>query len=167
MELSHNECQSITSTLTVENFEEYLIARVTVTLDCCDDNKTFIEIPDITNTSPTDDVYVDSDNNFVINPSFFENGITNGVYTVVISLFQPNGTEFCDTGCLFVDCDLKCRVYEKVKTLTTDEEKTQILMKHYSLTVGSNCSCDCGDLCTIYKSLLEDLEGIEYDCGCL
>lgn len=167
MELSHNECQSITSTLPVENFEEYVLARVQVILDCCKDNKTFLEIPDLTATAPDDDVYVDENNNFVINSSFFENGIVDGVYTVEISMFQGNGTEFSDTGCIFIDCKTKCKVYELIKTLTTKEEKTQVLMKHYSLTVGSNCSCDCSDLCLIYKSLLEDLGNVDYDCGCL
>ena len=167
MVLTNNECQSITSQLSIENFAEYVIARIEVRLNCCDDNKWFYEIPDLTATVITDKVYIDANNNFVINPSLFGGEILDGVYTIEISLYEPNGSLFGDTGCIFVDCETKCKVYELIKTLTNDEEKTQILMKHYSLTVGSNCSCDCEDLCNIYKSLLSDLGDIDYDCGCV
>jgi len=165
MKLSNNECQYLTASIEA-NLEDYITARIEVVLNCCGDSK-FFEISNINNTSPTDKVYIDGEGNFIINPSFFGGQIVDGVYTVEISLYQLNGGSFGDTGCLFVDCELKCKVYEAVQAMSTEEEQTQMLMEHYSLTVGSNCSCECDKLCAIYKSLLSKVGDIDYDCGCV
>lgn len=166
MKLINNNCSSISAQLDITDLSEYVVARIKVFLNCCNKSEYFIQIDDLQNTLPEDAVYLEG-NTFILNSEFFEDELVDSIYTIEITLYEDNGSSYGDTGCLFVDCTTKCRVYEKIKEMTDDQEKTQLLMEHYSLTVGSNCSCDCDNLCEIYNSLMSKLEGIESDCGCV
>lgn len=59
-------------------------------------------------------------------------------------------------------------------SLSNDAESAILL--HYGLTQGSNCGCNCDDLCTVYNQLLTILSVLDgtlqsgtntdADCGC-
>ena len=102
-----------------------------------------------------------------IYPAFFGlDTFLDGVYTIEIVITYDDQT-FTYTQCFFVDCNIKCVIASKI------ELDNNIHILHYALTLASNCeSCNCEDLCELYKRLVDELNSCDYsvtsiqDCNC-
>jgi len=89
----------------------------------------------------------------------------DGVYKVKVIIYKVSGTQIIESQCFFLDCHTKCQVFEVLPALT-DDEKVEILMAHYGLTMGSNCACSCEELCVLYYRLLTWLDPTKENCNC-
>lgn len=89
----------------------------------------------------------------------------DGVYTVKITFTKNNNSTFTDTSCIFIDCETRCKVAEKLNTVTTD---TNLHLLYYALTSASNCGCQCDNMCKLYEELLLELgtNSLTSNCGC-
>ena len=111
-------------------------------------------------------------------PAFF--GLTSfidGVYRISVKRFEENvGTIFIE-NCLFIDVTIKCKVaallkeiIEENKVKTGEKKSTIAHLLHYALVNGSNCGCNCAEMCDVYKELVALLDTINpeifTDCGC-
>lgn len=112
--------------------------------------------------------------------AFFEEGattLTDGIYTVTVKVTKAEDGGFTtETSCAFIDVLTKCKLSETLNAyIGTDagksEEALAMTMLHYALVNGSNCGCNCADLCAAYDKLVEMLGTLEEttiveDCGC-
>lgn len=134
------------------------------------------------NYSNTDVVDINSDFYILsgvlyIKPTLF--GLTSfvdSVYKFTISFITPTGFVKI-SNCLFVDITLKCKVATFIKDIlnestnvTNEKVGTLVHILHYSLVNGSNCGCNCAEMCEVYVELVNILTGIDpqvlEDCGC-
>lgn len=93
--------------------------------------------------------------------------IPDGIYTVtieIVNLTYNAGRDLGDarnevfTYCAFVDCELHCKVADKIDLLLKEDKDTDIHMIHYALTINSDCYCHCDDMCELYDQLIELLD---------
>lgn len=135
----------------------------------------------------TTDILLDTSNFYIvggvlyIRPQLFGTILfEDGVYKIEIRFKKPAG-HIIITNCIFVDISFKCKVATLLKALLEESgntnrtkgiEKTStaIHLLHYSLTNGSNCGCNCFELCAVFNELCILLSGIDLqitnDCGC-
>ena len=86
-----------------------------------------------------------------LNKHFFGGTLPSGVYGVEVRIYYDNGDQEVDSGCVFVDCCLKCLLAE---CLAKDPD-LQIHHMYEALTfVGSCSSCDCTSVEGLYDQLL-------------
>lgn len=125
----------------------------------------------------TADISLMLQNILQINPSFF--GLTelaNGVVKISLKIFDDTGSTFI-TNCALVDIDLACKVAALLHNILAEyesklEERPSSIahLLHYSLVNGSNCGCNCADMCKNYDALIDILTNIDptllADCGC-
>lgn len=123
------------------------------------------------NHSPDSKAFIAHDGIY-ITPAFF--GATtfrDGIYKFDLKYVQADDAGFInESNCAFIDITTKCKVASTLnKLLEEGEETTAIIhLLHYSLVNGSNCGCNCADLCKVYielASLLSDITET-IDCGC-
>lgn len=105
-----------------------------------------------------------------LNAGFFNmETLQDGIYNVKIKLTKPNGDYIEDSNCAFIDITTKCKVSRFIEgILENTVEANSIHMAHYALVNGSNCGCNCKDLCDLYKYIYK-LLGNELNinnCGC-
>lgn len=107
-----------------------------------------------------------------LKPEFFENAdnylaLPDGIYTVTIEIINNaynTGRTLGDsrnevfTYCAFIDCELHCKVADKIDLLLKEDKDTDIHMIHYALTINSDCYCHCDDMCELYDQLIELLD---------
>lgn len=105
---------------------------------------------------------------------FDESDLKDGVYKVDLKLSKED-SHITESNCAFIDITVACQVANKLKDLLDSSSKknkepvaTMIHLLHYAITNGSNCGCNCDDLCKGYKELacLLDNTKITTDCGC-
>lgn len=110
-------------------------------------------------------------------PAFF--GLTefmDGIYKFSVKTFE-SGKATLESNCLFVDITIKCKVakllnciLEENKTKAPEKTGTIIHILHYGLVNGSNCGCNCAEMCEVYEYLVSFLDSIDpetfADCGC-
>ena len=119
------------------------------------------------------------DNKIKIFPGFF--GLTefiDGIYKFSIKRYQPGEGTVIESNCLFIDMTLKCKVatllgyiIEENKTRDSEEKIATIAhLLHYSLVNGSNCGCNCEEMCEVFRELNALLVNVDptitNDCGC-
>ena len=116
-------------------------------------------------------------------PAFF--GLTSfidGIYRFEIKRYPDPLTGVSDTlyeqNCIFVDVTFKCKVASQLKYIIaenknkgdTEKVATIIHLLHYALVNGSNCGCNCAEMCEVFKELNTILNTINpqisSDCGC-
>lgn len=107
----------------------------------------------------------------------------DGIYTfsVRIEKSTPTLSWTIETNCFFFDVTFKCKVAstlnklkEELASSSTERVATTIHIMHYALVNGSNCGCNCADLCNVFielYALLTDTIGENYNnqtsnCGC-
>lgn len=124
------------------------------------------------NYVPVSNIFV-SGSAFVIPPSFFgfnnESNLPDGIYEFEITFTTDTGDLIIESTCFFLDCNIKCEVSKRLKELLNcNKSGTNIFLMHYTLTEGSNCGCNCTELCEIYKRLCTSLGDDETctNCGC-
>jgi len=123
-------------------------------------------------SSPTNKFYIVG-NNLYINPSLY--GFTDyidGIYKLDIKFNKTTGYILI-SNCKFIDVTLKCKVASLLQNIIgenkiADNEKvsTIIHLLHYSLVNGSNCGCNCAEMCAVYTELLTLLNSIDPSCFC-
>lgn len=127
----------------------------------------------------TADLLLISTDGIRLNPSFF--GLTelsNGIYKVSVKLFEVSPLQtILIANCALVDIDLSCQVATLLHNIIGEyedklSEQPSIIahVLHYSLVNGSNCGCNCDEMCNNYSYLVNILTNIDpqllADCGC-
>ena len=126
--------------------------------------------------STDSNVYL-QDNSIYIKPEFFNlKTLIDGVYKFDLTYYkaQSNVSEF---NCSFIDITTKCKVASVLNNIKRENEtkgvekcSTIIHLLHYSLTNGSNCGCNCEELCKVYEELYKLIGSIDpqilNNCGC-
>ena len=114
----------------------------------------------------------------LISPSFFEETLlTDGVYKVTLKFLREDNSYVLETNCAFVDIETKCQVAAVLQNILkeslvkgSEKVSTVIHLLHYGLVNGSNCGCNCVELCQVYRELVALLESVDpnitNDCGC-
>jgi hypothetical protein len=110
-------------------------------------------------------------------PAFFGlTEFTDGVYKFDVKSFETDQVTL-ESNCLFVDITFKCKVaallkciIEENKIKTGEKTGTIIHLLHYGLVNGSNCGCNCSDMCVAFRELSALLDSanpeIFTNCGC-
>jgi len=110
-------------------------------------------------------------NMMYIAPSFFSSEqFTDGVYSFSITLISKDQVITTESNCFFFDCKTGCEVSTKIKELeeaSNPKNATNIFLLHYTLTEGSNCGCNCDELCEIFRKLCNNLNSTSCLCGCV
>lgn len=161
----------------LDNIDDYTGITVTATLNCTD-----IPIEQTYNTTDILDnsklFYIDEDSGILyITPQLLSNEtFVDGVYKFDIK-FSLASSSILIQNCIFVDILFKCKVAALMQNIMKENEKvgtekvsTIIHWLHYSLVNGSNCGCNCDEMCEVFlglRQLLLDLDPqILNDCGC-
>lgn len=148
----------------------YTSVEATVTLNCGTElvqEYTVTELVD--NTSK---FYVTAEQGVLyFRPEMF--GLTvfiDGVYYIRLRLWYTVGGYVGVENCTFADITFKCRVAQLLKDVMAGGTSTTAHLLHYSLVNGSNCGCNCDDMCANFATLEEILPDstsqIKNDCGC-
>ena len=93
----------------------------------------------------------------------------DGIYYIRLNLWKPAGGYTQMANCAFVDVTFKCKVAQLLEGVISSGLNTMAHMLHYSLTNGSNCGCNCDELCVNFALLgeiLTESPQIRNDCGC-
>lgn len=101
-------------------------------------------------------------NNLMIHktPQMFD----EGVYSFDINITDRYGNIINNTGCHYVDNDLKCKIYDLMGCF---EDNVELFVAYKLLEEYQNCdNCNCSDLCQHYNYVINLLENICKDCGC-
>lgn len=110
-------------------------------------------------------------NALMIEPSFFTMlNFQDGVYSFDITYTTSDNNIIQEKNCFFLDCNTACTVSTKLQELekVKDEKNaTNIFLLHYTLTEGSNCGCNCDELCEIFTKLCKTLNSSSCLCGCV
>lgn len=117
-----------------------------------------------------------SGDSLYLKPELFEmEYIEDGVYSVTVKITHDDG-HITESNCAFIDITIACQVADKLSDLIVESTKktiepvaTIIHMLHYGITNGSNCGCNCADLCKAYKELIcliDTTQTTTSDCGC-
>jgi len=113
-----------------------------------------------------------------VRPSFFSLSVfTDSVYKFSIKFSLTDAGYTLIENCAFVDITFKCKVAAYLKDIIeenadlSDNEKvsTIIHLMHYSLVNGSNCGCNCSQMCEVFtelKKLLDNIQPENTNCGC-
>lgn len=164
----------------IANPNNYLKVEITGDINCCTSNcgatKTILSInlPQLTNTDKAE-FTIDG---LKIYPLFFGlSAFTDGVYNFSVKRFEDNAGTVLESNCLFVDITYKCKVATLLKCIIEENKKkdteklsTTIHILHYALVNGSNCGCNCTEMCEVFRELTTLLANVDpqitNDCGC-
>lgn len=117
--------------------------------------------------------YFGADGLYIL-PSFFSMlELVDGIYKFDVKIYKTDSNTL-ETNCAFVDITIKCKVasvldgiMKESKNAGIEQCSTIIHILHYALVNGSNCGCNCEELCTIFRELFALLNStITTDCGC-
>lgn len=124
--------------------------------------------------------FADSNGDLLIHWKFFDevegvdDALIDGVYNIHLK-YEYTSEEYSGGGweteemCAFIDIETKCLVAAKITELlsgvSTNGENAHLM--HYALINGSNCGCNCTELCALYTELLTLIkDSTVQDCGC-
>lgn len=116
-----------------------------------------------------------------IKPDFFVEDATEhteGVHKYKIKFTDEDGGYTEEQNCAFIDITMKCKVASVMSGIiveankqskTPDDMAIAATMMHYALVNGSNCACNCEELCKLYKGLADLIDtinpNVSTDCG--
>lgn len=160
----------------IDNIANYNRIVIKSTINCCPE--IFTDDQTIGSGMDTTKIVIVS-NGIIVKPAFFNllsgEKLRDGVYSFSVKLFRIDNTYDYEESCAFIDVTYKCRVAETVKNLLDNTEdgqcSTVIHVLHYALVNGSNCGCNCKELCDVFKELTKLLipiasTVIPSGCGC-
>ena len=104
----------------------------------------------------------------LVTPSFFNlTEFVDGIYSFTLTYYSDESI-ITETTCFFFDCKTACQVSTKLEQLFSKEKTaTNIFLLHYTLTEGSNCGCNCAELCEIFTKLCAELGDLTCSsCNC-
>lgn len=152
----------------------YTNIAITSSLNC---NIVLLKSETLLETVDTTNVFYITNNVLYIKPALFGlSSFTDGIYKMDIKFIKTNGYTLAE-NCIFVDVTYKCKVAAYLQNLIEENaslDKSEqignsIHLLHYGLINGSNCGCNCIDLCNLFyilKDLLLTTNPINTDCGC-
>lgn len=158
----------------IDNIEDYSKVKIEATINCCPE--VFMDEEDLDGTLDTTKFVITSDS-IIVKPPFFgllsNEDLKDGVYHFKIKLYKPNDTFVFEEMCAFIDVTYKCKVSAFLKDLLDKSEDgvcaTNVHVLHYALVNGSNCGCNCTDMCDVFKELTKLIKPINLQpqgCGC-
>jgi hypothetical protein len=119
---------------------------------------------------PLNNAFFDGDT-LLLTPAFFNMlNFQDGIYTIELTYINSEGSVITEKNCFFLDCNTACTVSTKIKELqeaSNEKNATNIFLLHYTLTEGSNCGCNCDELCEIFTKLCNNLNSSSCLCGCV
>lgn len=162
-----------------DNIGDYESVLITGNINCCSTSieKELDTTEILVDTNP---FYLDTTDKVIyVRPEFFNlvTDFIDGVYKFTIKLKYDGGHTLFE-NCYFVDVTYKCKVAALLQDIlkenaegNSDSEKTSTLahILHYALVNGSNCACNCADMCEIFSGLKDILESVDpttSGCGC-
>jgi hypothetical protein len=110
-----------------------------------------------------------------LEPGILGTGITkfpDGVYKVVITVTKDADGDGVDevtteSNCFFMDCSTSCEVAKYIKNLLKTPADVEAHLLHFGLVNGSNCNCNCDEMCSLYTKLYNILNNTEAClCNC-
>lgn len=160
----------------IDNIANYNRIVVKSTINCCPE--VFSDDQPLGPGMDTTKMIIVSDG-IIIKPAFFNliSGeiMRDGVYSFSVKLYLIDSTYTYEESCAFIDVTYKCRVADNIKNILDKNEdgqcSTVIHVLHYALVNGSNCGCNCKELCDVFKELTKLLipitsSVIPSGCGC-
>ena len=157
IQLQSPEIQSM-----IDNIADYSKVKVEATINCCPTVFSDEEIlgPDIDTSK-----FVITSDSIIVKLAFFSSLLTafpDGIYHFEVKLFKTNDTYIYQDNCIFIDITYKCQVAQYIKDLLVKEEAgscaTNVHILHYALVNGSNCGCNCKEMCEVFKELTRILK---------
>lgn len=118
-------------------------------------------------------LYLGSDGLYIL-PSFFSlTEFVDSIYRFEVKIYKEDSWT-SETNCAFVDITIKCKVASLLQGLIQEslDQKieqcsTMLHLLHYALVNGSNCGCNCEELCIVFRELIKLLgTQVISDCGC-
>lgn len=152
-------------------------STVTTTGNKCGSGNTVIPYDTTEILNVNSQVYIIG-NILYIRPTFFGSSVfVDNIYKFSIKFTLEGGGYTLIENCIFIDITYKCKVAAYLKNIieenadVNDNEKisTIIHLLHYSLVNGSNCGCNCSQLCEVFnelKLLLLNTKPENTNCGC-
>lgn len=159
----------------VANIDDY--ASITVAGEKCNSNTTTLTY-DTTDVFDVNKKYYIIGNTLYIRPIFFNSTVFfDNVYKFNIKMVLTDSGYTIIENCLFVDITYGCKVAGYLKNIIeenadkydTEKVGTTIHLMHYALVNGSNCGCNCLQMCEVFgelKNLLDNSKPENTDCGC-
>lgn len=99
----------------------------------------------------------------LVSPQFFNlKALVDGIYTMGVKIEKgtPMTSYTEETNCAFVDINMKCKVAAVLQNINkelsnsvTERSSATIHLLHYGLVNGSNCGCNCQELCAVFTQL--------------
>lgn len=163
--------------ITIEDTPNYY----TITDIEYNEEEPYISIPFGQNTAGSNLYYFNTEEKTIyIKPQFFNDAteFVDGIYKFIVKWTKEDNDGFIqEENCSFIDITTKCRVASILQNILKEAndnslEKVSgtITLLHYSLVNGSNCACNCDELCSVYRGLIELLDTIDpkivNNCGC-
>ncbi len=161
----------------ITNIADYTGITINANISCLSNsNELTVDTTDI--LDDTKNVYIE-DNVLYIKPELFS-GMTkfvDGIYKISLKFVKINSGGYVKiTNCIFVDITFKCKLASLIIDILEENERgtekvsTIAHILHYALVNGSNCGCNCEEMCEVFNALKNLLTGIDVktinDCGC-
>lgn len=182
------QLQSDNITTFINNLSQYLKIKITCTINCCS-NLVYTVTETVVASQLPPGEFIIVGNTIQVTPQFFNvnppaDKLMDGVYSFEVKLFYTEGfgggtTYTYEQNCAFIDITFKCRVAKTLENLLTTSEPNDIATNahilHYALVNGSNCGCNCNEMCEVFKELKSLLlppelwkhePNISGNCGC-
>lgn len=111
-------------------------------------------------------------------PAFFGlTEFTDGIYKFEVKIYEIGQGTTLESNCIFIDITFKCKVAALLKNIITENKtksgeklSTTAHILHYALFNGSNCGCNCEEMCQVFTYLNDLLSNLDpqifVDCGC-
>jgi hypothetical protein len=118
------------------------------------------------------------DDSLFITPAILKRKcLVDGIYNIQLKYNDASNGFVIESNCAFVDIKTKCKVASTLQNLISEREGDNnevvsmlVHTLHYALVNGSNCGCNCDEMCEVYaelyKLLNENPEIINTNCGC-
>ena len=154
-----------TATIPVDATYEFTVFK-----NCCDCTGYPVTIAFTANKPVTSAGLYTIDNKVIkLEPGVLGTGTTvfpDGVYKVVVTQIEDGGAPITtESNCFFMDCSTSCEVAKYVKNLLKTPADVEAHLLHFGLVNGSNCNCNCDELCSLYSKLYNILNNTE-TCLC-
>lgn len=159
----------------ITNIVDYTGITVAVGVNCVEGIDATIDTTDIIDN--TKNIYIEN-NILYINPQYFSNNsvFVDGVYNITIKFNTTTGYTRI-SNCYFVDVTTRCKVASLLQNIikensdsNTEKVSTIAHLLQFSLVNGSNCGCNCQEMCDVFTALQDILSNIDTkllnDCGC-
>lgn len=109
-----------------------------------------------------------------LTPKFFNlDSIIDGIYKITLKYNKADNSYVEETNCSFVDITIKCKVANSLNLLLQESNDSNleklgstIHLLHYALVNGSNCGCNCTELCQCYAALIDLLNNVPQTDNC-